>query len=137
MGAWLWNKLGRLSAEELQHNQAWVSLFVFCRNHLTHSSSLQVEEVFQNSMNQVKTLAALRKDIVLSLLQNEIAGNARIQRAVSILTRHLRAFGKFFRRLQQLSPERFALLPMSSDLILFYWSQILDSTNYPQNFIVG
>ncbi|KAF8914040.1 armadillo-type protein [Gymnopilus junonius] len=117
MAAWLWNKLGRLSGEELRHNQAWV------------------ENIFENSVNQVKRLATLRKSIVLSLLQSEVAGNDRIRRAVSILTRHVRSFGKFFRRLQQLSPERFVLHPMSSDLILFYWSQVLDSTSYPQNII--
>ncbi|KAF8974448.1 armadillo-type protein [Flammula alnicola] len=103
MAAWLWNKLGRLSAEEHQRNQAWV------------------EELFQNSTAQVKALADLRKSI--------------IRRTVIILTRHLRTFGKYFRRLQQLSPERFISLPTSGDLIMFYWSQIVDSTNYPQSVV--
>ena len=88
-------------------------------------------------MNQVKALAESRKIIVLSLLQNTVSGSEPTQLAILILTRHLRTFGKFFRRMQQLSPERFALLPFSGELILFYWSQIVDSTNYPQTFITG
>ncbi|PPR07214.1 hypothetical protein CVT26_012647 [Gymnopilus dilepis] len=117
MGAWLWNKLNKLSGEELQQSQAWL------------------EDLAQNSMNQVKALAESRKIIVLSLLQNTVSGSEPTQLAILILTRHLRTFGKFFRRMQQLSPERFALLPFSGELILFYWSQIVDSTNYPQTFI--
>ncbi|KDR83604.1 hypothetical protein GALMADRAFT_219426 [Galerina marginata CBS 339.88] len=118
MAAWLWNKLGRLSGEDLQRNQSWV------------------EELFQSSTNQVKALAELRKSIVLSLLQNEFVANEQARRTISVLTRHLRSFGKFFRRLQQCSHERFVLLPMCGELVMFYWSQIIGSTNYPQNFII-
>jgi hypothetical protein len=49
----------------------------------------------------------------------------------------MRVFGKFFRRLQQLSAERFASLPMSTELVLLYWSEIAESTKYPQKYIFG
>ncbi|KJA30164.1 hypothetical protein HYPSUDRAFT_125792 [Hypholoma sublateritium FD-334 SS-4] len=114
---WLWNKMGRLSPQEHQQNQAWV------------------EDIFQSSMVQVKALADLRKSIVSSVIQNDSMKNDQVRRTVVLLTKHLRTFGKFFRRLQQLSPERFVSLPVCGDLIMSYWSQIVDSTNYPQNLI--
>jgi hypothetical protein len=88
-------------------------------------------------MAQVKALAELRKNIVLSVIQNDQMKNDEIRRMVTILTKHLRTFGKFFRRLQQLSPERFVSLPLCGDLIMSYWSQIVDSIAYPQNLITG
>lgn len=88
-------------------------------------------------MVQVTALADLRKSIVSSVIQNDSMKNDQIRRTVVLLTKHLRTFGKIFRRLQQLSPERFVSLPMCGDLIMSYWSQIVDSTNYPQNLICG
>ncbi|PPQ83268.1 hypothetical protein CVT25_004007 [Psilocybe cyanescens] len=117
MATWLWNKLGKLLGAELEQNQAWV------------------EELFQGSASQVKALAELRKGIVMSLLNNELPANEQTRRTVSVLTRHLRTFGKYFRRLQQLSSERFISLPMSDDIVMYYWSQIVDSTSYPQNMV--
>ena len=94
--------------------------------------------MFQNSAAQVKALVSMRQDVVLSMLQNDPAGNNQyLRRTISILTRHIRLFGKFFRRMQQLSHERFVLLPMSGDLIMFYWTQVMESTNYPENFVAG
>ncbi|KAH9482382.1 Importin-11 [Psilocybe cubensis] len=117
MAVWLWNKLGKLSGEELEHNLAWV------------------EELFKNSAMQVKALSALRKGIVMSLMNNELPRNEQTRLTVSVMTRHLRTFGKFFRRLQQLSSERFISLSLSGDIVMYYWSQIVDSTEYPQNMI--
>ena len=94
--------------------------------------------MFQNSVAQVKALILMRQTVVLSMLQNDPAGNNQhLRRTISILTRHIRLFGKFFRRMQQLSHERFVLLPMSGDLIMFYWTQVVESTNYPENFVAG
>lgn len=99
--------------------------------------SMKIEELFQGSATQLKGVSELRKSIVLSLLNNEIAATEQTNKTVSMLARHLRMFGKFFRRLQQLASERFALLPPSSDLVMFYWSQIVDSTSSPQNLVSG
>lgn len=76
----------------------------------------------------------LRKSIILALGP---IGNESTRRNIIILSKHLRVFGKFFRRWQQLSAERFALLPTSAELVLFYWSEIVDSTNYPPKNIAG
>jgi hypothetical protein len=79
----------------------------------------------------------LRKKIVLSRLQNDSMRNDQTLRTVIALTRHLRVFGKFFRRLQSHSAERFMTLPTSEDLILFYWSEIIDCSNHPQGMLAG
>lgn len=59
------------------------------------------------------------------------------RRSVDILTRHIRTFGKFFRRLQRLSHARFAALNMCSDLILYYWDQVVGATSGPSEMIAG
>ncbi|KAF5321876.1 hypothetical protein D9619_000809 [Psilocybe cf. subviscida] len=121
MDVWVWNKMGRssqpLSPEERARNLA------------------SVEELFQNCAAQIKQLMSMRKDIMLSVKQQNLLTNPQVQRTVSILTRHLRTYGKYFRRLQQLSQERFVALPGSGELIMLYWSQIIESTNHDQSDI--
>lgn len=53
------------------------------------------------------------------------------------LTRHIRVFGKFFRRIQQLNCKKFVLLPMCTDIVMYYWSQVVQATSVPPNFIDG
>ncbi|KAF8076536.1 armadillo-type protein [Lyophyllum atratum] len=81
-----------------------------------------IHELFQNSAIQLKALTELRTNII-------------VQRSLNIFTRHIRVFGKFFRRLQQLSPSRFVALPMCSDMILFYWSQVVKATSGPAELV--
>jgi len=57
--------------------------------------------------------------------------------AIKIFTKHLLAFGKLFRRLQQLSHQRFASHPACGDLVLFYWSEIVAATNGPAQSFAG
>jgi hypothetical protein len=64
----------------------------------------------------------------------------RIQQAskpVDLLTRHIKLFGKFFRRLSQLGQRRFSELPPTDTLILFYWDQIIQAANAPAGLIAG
>ena len=86
---------------------------------------------------QLKVVAELRSKVIVSLARAGVQFDSQTSRSLNILTRHLRIFGKFFRRLQQLSPGRFVVLPMCSDLILYYWSQIVDATNGPTDLISG
>lgn len=87
-------------------------------------------------MTQLKSLIHLRKAILLSL-EIDSHGNEQTFRTIIVLTKHMRVFGKFFRRLQQLSAERFASLAMSTEVVMIYWSEIAESTNYPQRNIFG
>lgn len=59
------------------------------------------------------------------------------QPAIKLLTKHLLAFGKLFRRIQQLSRERFAALPTCGDLVLFYWSEVVAAANVSSQMIAG
>ncbi|KAG6854858.1 hypothetical protein C0991_012048 [Blastosporella zonata] len=110
MTLWLWNRLDKVSKEELAVNQG------------------RIQELFQVSIVQVKALTALRTDLVIGLIQANLNTDPQAQRFIDLFTRHIRVFGKFFRRLQQLSSVRFVALPMCSDLILYYWSQVVEAT---------
>ena len=50
--------------------------------------------------------------------------------SIDRLTRHIRVFGKFFRRLQQLDSEKFVELPACNDMVLYYWSKVIEATNH-------
>lgn len=73
----------------------------------------------------------------MSLTHNGLALDSNTRRSVDLLTRHIRHFGKFFRRLQQLAPIRFVELPMCGEMILFYWSQVDEATRGPLELIGG
>ncbi|TFK75774.1 ARM repeat-containing protein [Pluteus cervinus] len=113
LGIWIWTRLDKISKEEFQENQTWLY------------------ELFRVSGLQVKALVALRTVIALQFTQ--VVGAPAGLATMDSLTRHIRAFGKFFRRLQQLSPSRFAAIPACGDLIFFYWSQIVEATNHASN----
>ncbi|KAL0949404.1 hypothetical protein HGRIS_009466 [Hohenbuehelia grisea] len=111
MAIWIWQRNERLSDIEAQQNAAWLW------------------ELFQGSVVHLKTLVELRNKILASVPADVLASEASLQRSMDILTRLVRAHGKFFRRLQQLQNARFVQLPMCADMIMFYWSQVVESTN--------
>ncbi|KDQ29318.1 hypothetical protein PLEOSDRAFT_1038626 [Pleurotus ostreatus PC15] len=86
-------------------------------------------ELFSSAALQLRTLFEIRKNVLQSVPPSSITSDANLNKSVDILTRHIRLFGKFFRRLQQLSASRFVDQPMSTDLILYYWSQTIESSN--------
>ncbi|KAG6911227.1 hypothetical protein DXG01_003094 [Tephrocybe rancida] len=117
MTVWLWNRIDKVSKEEQTVNQT------------------RVRELFQVSTVQLKSLTTLRTDLIVGLIQANANTDPQVQRFIDIFTRHIRVFGKFFRRLQQLSAARFVTLPMCSDLILFYWSQVVKATGDAPNLV--
>ncbi|KAF8663451.1 hypothetical protein AX16_001021 [Volvariella volvacea WC 439] len=108
IAAWTWNRIDRVPKEEQQRNTLWV------------------QELFKSSVLQVKALTELRTAITTTLRGTT---DPTIQRAIDLLYRHIRAFGKWFRRLQQLSSARFTALPTSDDLVLFYWALVVQATS--------
>ena len=96
-----------------------------------------MRELFQNSAIQLRALTQLRNVVVTSLTRNGLAIDSTTRPSVDILTRHIRHFGKFFRRLQQLSQSQFVELPMCGEMILFYWSQVDEATRGPPELISG
>ncbi|KAF8528819.1 ARM repeat-containing protein [Hysterangium stoloniferum] len=56
-------------------------------------------------------------------------------KSIEHLTRHLRLYGKMFRRMQQLSVKRFVELPNANDLVLYYWGEVVKAASGPSDMI--
>ena len=95
----------------------------------------QVQEFFQNSAIQFQALSELRINLVSSL--GAVPGDATTQRSLDLLTRHVRVFGKLFRRMQRDNPAHFVTLPMCGDLVLYYWSKVVQATSGTPDQIAG
>ncbi|KAH7916807.1 ARM repeat-containing protein [Hygrophoropsis aurantiaca] len=117
MGTWLWGRMTKDEKGEAGKLYPWF------------------EQLFQSSAVQLKTLSELRVGLLLAL-QSSPAPSPLTAKSVDQLTRHVRLFGKFFRRLQQLEPGKFVQLPTCNDLVLYYWSKVVQaSTNEQSNYI--
>lgn len=58
--------------------------------------------------------------------------------SIERLASHVGVFGKFFRRLQQLDSAKFVELPTCNDMVLYYWSKVVEATNHrAENMIQG
>lgn len=84
---------------------------------------------------QLQMLSELRINLLLAL--QPLPKEAVLQRSVDILTRHVYLFGKLFRRMQQLSVSQFVALPMCSDLVMYYWSKVVQASDAPSEYIAG
>ncbi|OJT10170.1 Importin-11 [Trametes pubescens] len=85
-----------------------------------------VNEFFQNSAVQLQAVSELRINLVSAL--GAAPRDPVTQRALELLTRHLRVFGKLFRRMQRDAKVHFVTLPMCGDLVLYYWSKVVQAT---------
>ncbi|THH02435.1 hypothetical protein EW026_g424 [Hermanssonia centrifuga] len=83
---------------------------------------------------QLQNLSELRINLVLALRSGTVPAIPNTELTIKNLTRHIFLFGKFFRRLQQLDVARFVTLPISSDLILYYWNKVVQATNSPREY---
>ena len=102
---------------------------------LTHILLVKVEQLFQASAVQLQTLSELRINLMFALQSaptNQIGA-----RSIDILTRHVRLFGKLFRRMQELSHPKFVALPLCGDLVLYYWSKVVQASSAPAEAIAG
>ncbi|KAH9947240.1 ARM repeat-containing protein [Amylocystis lapponica] len=89
--------------------------------------------LFQASSAQLQTSSELRINILVALQSTSMDVHTR--RSVDLFTRHIRAFGKLYRRMQQLTVARFVALPGCSDLVLYYWSKVGQARNSPPEYI--
>ncbi len=94
-----------------------------------------VQEFFQNSAIQLQALSELRINLVSAL--GTTPGDAVTQRTVDLLTRHVRVFGKLFRHMQRDNSAYFVTLPMCGDLVLYYWSKVVQATDGKPEQIAG
>ncbi|KAL4076110.1 ARM repeat-containing protein [Scleroderma citrinum] len=110
LAVWAWPRITRRDKNESQDLEAW---FI---------------EFFQSSTAQLKGLSEQRISFVLALRLSP--DNSPVTPVtVDKLTRHVRVFGKFFRRLQQLEPAKFIELPTCNDMVLYYWENVVQATN--------
>jgi hypothetical protein len=93
--------------------------------------------VFRDSILRAKALIELRTNLVLALRSSPAGVTSIARRSLNQLTSHVRLFGKFFRKLQQLSPPRFVALPMCNELVMYYWGNVVQATNGPPELIAG
>lgn len=102
-------------------------------NHDERGLGPWTEQLFQASAVQLQTLSELRINLVLALQSatTDVVG----QRSIDILTRHVRLFGKLFRQMQQKHASRFVSLPLCGDLVLYYWSKVVQASSAPQEYI--
>lgn len=85
----------------------------------------------------MQSLYEQRITITTSLNSSNLPNTPAVLRAIEKITGHVRAFGKFFRRLQQLETKKFVLLPICTDIVLYYWSKVVQSTAVSPELING
>ncbi|KAI0347520.1 ARM repeat-containing protein [Trametopsis cervina] len=111
---WVWPRLKASDQSSMSRLEPWVCRF--------------------NSSTQLQTINELRINLILATPSSTLSITSA-ETSLATLTRHIRLFGKFFRRLQQLDVQRFVALPGCNDLILYYWSKVVQATSGPANYI--
>lgn len=115
IATWSWQRLDKYSKEEADTAKAWQA------------------QLFSFSRDYIRTVFSLRKDIVIALTRDGKATQAH--KPLRTLTNHVRTYGKYFRRLEQLDASRFVELPHCGDLVLYYWQQVVDATGGPTELV--
>jgi hypothetical protein len=105
--------------------------------HLMLTRVFQLDEFFKSSGFQMQSLYEHRITIMTSLNSSNLPNTPSTLLALEKITRHVRTFGKFFRRLQQLDTKKFVLLPICTDIVLYYWNKIIQSTEVSPELING
>lgn len=85
----------------------------------------------------MQSLYEHRITITTSLNSSNLPNTPPVLLTIEKITRHVRAFGKFFRRLQQLETKKFVFLPICTDVVLYYWSKVVQSTEVSPELING
>jgi hypothetical protein len=137
MALWLWPRLIKPDKGEFAKLEPWVC--VPCEKAVNLTDLLwtvQFLQLFQSSTGQLKILSELRIHLVIALRASGTSDNLTLL-SVDRLTRHVRLFGKFFRRLQQLEPAKFVELPTGNEIVLYYWDRVVQATNGPPELIQG
>ncbi|KIJ20291.1 hypothetical protein PAXINDRAFT_166384 [Paxillus involutus ATCC 200175] len=110
MALWAWPRIVRDTQGEFTDLKAWFL------------------QLFESSTAQLQALSELRISLVLALRPSPTRDPV-MPASIDRLTRHVRVFGKFFRRLQQLDPGKFVELPSCNQMVLYYWSKVVQAIN--------
>ena len=115
----------------------WVPRLIFQTQNTYSLNVFQLGEFFKSSGFQMQSLYEHRITITTSLNSSNLPGTPPVLLAIEKITHHVRTFGKFFRRLQQLVTKEFVLLPVCTDVVLYYWNKIVQSTEMSPGLING
>lgn len=85
----------------------------------------------------MQSLYEHRITVTTSLNSSNLPNTPSVLLAIEKITRHVRTFGKFFRRFQQLDTKKFVLLPICTDIVLYYWNKAVQSTEVSPELING
>ncbi|KAH8106154.1 ARM repeat-containing protein [Cristinia sonorae] len=94
-----------------------------------------LHNLFRSTVDQLRRLVEKRANIVIALQTASSAWDPIATQTITYLTRHIFGFGKFYRRLLQLDAARFVTLPLSTDLVLYYWNKVVQATQSPSGYI--
>ncbi|KAI0268377.1 ARM repeat-containing protein [Gloeopeniophorella convolvens] len=108
MAAWVWPKLRE---SEIAPMQSWFN------------------EMFQHSAMQLRGIYEARISLLMALRTAASQPDRIALYSLELLYKHVRTFGKFFRRVQQLDVARFVELPVCDDLILYYWDKVVQANS--------
>ena len=103
--------------------------------HSYHRS--QIDEFFKSSGFQMQSLYEKRITVTMALSSSNLPNTPAVLSSIEKITGHLRTIGKFFRRLQQLETKKFVLLPICTDIVLYYWNKVVQSTEVSPELING
>lgn len=137
IATWVWSRCKPSDQASMSKLEPWVNYLLILRFHRGAETAPQILQLFQNCAAQLQTICQLRISLIEALHSSSVPANAIVENSVATLTRHIRLFGKFFRRIQQLDVPRFISLPGCGELILFYWSKVVQATNGPAEYIEG
>ncbi|KAF9076797.1 ran binding protein 11 [Rhodocollybia butyracea] len=103
---WIWQRASRMTNEEKQMSSPWISA------------------VFSTSIQQLQRLVVQRAEVIKAQ-EHTTPLSAQALSTHQVMTKHIRRFGKFFLRMAEVDPRRMAELPQCSDIVIFYWDQIV------------
>jgi len=128
----------RQSRGDYAEYKPWVPLITSQTQSPSYSLDVfQLEEFFKSSGFQMQSLYEHRITITTSLNSSNLPNTPPVLLTIEKITQHVRAFGKFFRRLQQLDTKKFVLLPICTDVVLYYWNKVVQSTEVSPGLING
>ncbi|CAG7848308.1 SubName: Full=Uncharacterized protein {ECO:0000313/EMBL:CCA73991.1} [Serendipita indica DSM 11827] len=90
-----------------------------------------VKGFFGTAVTHFIALSTLRS----SLFQANLSQNLIQSPTQSYLSRHVRLYGKYFRKTQVYSPQQFVRLPHCRELVLHYWERVVAASGAPPTTI--
>ena len=130
---WAWNKARKPTPEE----DRAVSEGLMSSASLAHSISHRFIAYFTSACLLVKALVDSRTSVVHAFRTSGSQPDGVTLSSLEVATRHIKALGRAFRRMQQTALPRFVALPDAGPLVLYYWTKVTEAGNSPPEFIAG